>query len=55
MSEGLDDQEDAANYRNLLKAKTMIALGSKDPIWQALVDAFEAKVKAQAQSIVGGS
>lgn len=51
----LQNEEDAANYRNLLKARTMIALGDKDPIWQALVDAFEARVKAQAQSVVSGS
>lgn len=51
----LQNEEDAGNYRNLLKARTMIALGDKDPIWQSLVDAFEARVKAQAQSVVGGS
>lgn len=47
--------DDAGNYRNLLKARTMIALGDKDPFWQMIVDAFEARVKAQVQSVVGGS
>lgn len=47
--------EDAGNYRNLLKARTMMALGDNDPIWKAIVDAFDTKVAAQVGSIVGGS
>ena len=47
--------DDAEDFRNLLHSRVMLALGSKDVIYQAIVDRFEARVRNAAQGMVGGS
>jgi hypothetical protein len=42
---------EAALWRELLKARTMIELGCKDPMWQAVVDSFEMKVRQMAEGM----
>lgn len=49
------DADDAANYRNYIKARVMQQLGDKDPIWQALIDIVEARIASDVGAMVGGS
>lgn len=51
---GKADEDDAANYRNLLKARTMKALGVEDEVYTAIIDGFEKRVEMEARSMVGG-
>lgn len=48
-------EEDAADFRNLKKARVMMALGDTDPVWPEIVKGFEQRVELEARLMVGGS